>query len=52
LVARIVQTFSLRPGSMRRMVRTWELIMWGGTEPRTLRETVAAAISRFNECHY
>lgn len=51
-VAKIVQMFSLRPGSMRRMIRSWELAMWVGAEPRTMRETVAAAVSRFNNCHY
>jgi alkylhydroperoxidase family enzyme len=50
--ARIVQLFSLRPGSMRRMVRSWELAMWCGEEPRADRELVASVISRFNDCHY
>lgn len=50
--ARIVQLFSLRPGSMRRMVRSWELAMWCGEEPRTDRELVASVISRLNDCHY
>ena len=50
--ARIVQLFSLRPGSMRRMVRSWELAMWCGDEPRTNRELIASVISRLNDCHY
>jgi alkylhydroperoxidase family enzyme len=50
--ARIVQAFSLRPASMRRMVRSWELAMWTGTEPRASRELLASLISRLNECHY
>lgn len=50
--ARIVQMFSLRAGSMRRMVRSWELAMWCGEEPRSQRELVAAVISRLNDCHY
>jgi alkylhydroperoxidase family enzyme len=50
--AKIVQLFSIRPGSMRRMIRLWELAMWSGEEPRTHRELVAAAVSRFAECHY
>ena len=50
--ARIVQLFSLRPGSMRRMVRSWELAMWCGEEPRTNRELVASVVSRLNDCHY
>ena len=52
MVARIVQMFSLRPGSMRRMIRSWELTNWVGDEPRTTREMLAAAVSRFNSCHY
>lgn len=52
MVARIVQLFSPRPASLRRMVRSWELTMWMGDEPRPMRETVAAAISRLNDCHY
>lgn len=50
--ARIVQMFSLRAGSMRRMVRSWELTMWCGEEPRAQRELLAAVVSRLNECHY
>ncbi|TFH26447.1 MAG: hypothetical protein E4H00_10600 [Myxococcales bacterium] len=52
MVAKIVQMFSLRPGSMRRMIRSWELTMWCGSEPRAMRETLAAAVSRLNDCHY
>jgi len=50
--ARIVQLFSLRAGSMRRMVRSWELAMWCGVEPRAERELVASMISRLNDCNY
>jgi alkylhydroperoxidase family enzyme len=50
--ARIVQMFSLRAGSMRRMVRSWELAMWCGEEPRAQRELLAAVVSRLNDCHY
>ena len=52
LVAQVVQVFSLRPASMRRMIRSWELAMWAGEEPRARRELVAAAVSRLNDCHY
>jgi hypothetical protein len=52
LVANVVRIFSVRPASMRRMIRAWELTMWVGDEPRTLRETLAAAVSRLNDCHY
>jgi alkylhydroperoxidase family enzyme len=52
LVAQVVQVFSLRPASMRRMIRSWELAMWLGDEPRASRELVAAAVSRLNDCHY
>ena len=51
-VTRVVQMFSLRPASMRRMIRTWELSNWVGDEPRRMRELVAAAVSRLNNCHY
>jgi len=51
-VTSIVQVFSLRPASMRRMIRTWELSNWVGDEPRRTRELVAAAVSRLNNCHY
>lgn len=52
MVAKIVQIFSLQPASMRRMIRQWELTMWVGNVPRRHRELVAAAVSRFNNCHY
>ena len=52
LVPKIVQLFSLRPSSMKRMIRLWELGMWTGNVPRRSREMVAAAVSRFNVCHY
>ncbi len=48
----IVQLFSLRAASMRRMIRSWELAMWCGDEPRATRELVAAAVSRYADCHY
>jgi hypothetical protein len=51
-IPKIVQVFSLRAGSMMRMIRTWELAMWIGDEPRAIRELVAATVSRLNECHY
>ncbi len=51
-VANIVQVASLRAGSMRRMIRTWELAMWVGDVPRASREFVAAAVSRYADCHY
>ena len=52
LVANVVKLFSLRPDTMRRMVRSWELAMWMGDEPRSMRELMAASISRYNDCHY
>jgi len=52
MIANIVRLFSLRPASMRRMIRTWELSNWIGSEPRTTREMVGAAVSRLNDCHY
>lgn len=52
VVANIVRLFSLRPASMWRMIRTWELAMWVGDVPRTNRELVAAMVSRVNQCVY
>lgn len=52
LVANVVKLFSRQPASMRRMMRSWELAMWVGEEPRALRELMAASISRYNDCHY
>jgi alkylhydroperoxidase family enzyme len=52
MVANVVRLFSLRPGSMRRMIRSWELSNWMGSEPRAMRELAAAAVSRLNDCHY
>jgi hypothetical protein len=52
LVAQVVQVFSLRAASMRRMVRSWELAMWVGAAPRADRELVAAAVARLEHCHY
>ncbi len=51
-VPKVVQVFSLRPDAMTRMIRTWELSMWMGPEPRTTREMIGAAVSRLNQCHY
>jgi hypothetical protein len=51
-VPKIVQVFSLRPASMRRMIRNWELALWVGDEPRAVREMVGAAVSRLNQCQY
>ncbi len=52
MVANIVQLFSLRPASMRFMIRGWELGLWAGDEPRPVRELVGAMVSRLNDCHY
>ena len=52
MVAKIVQLFSLRPASMRFMIRGWELGMWAGEAPRTARELIGAMVSRLNDCHY
>jgi hypothetical protein len=51
-IARVVQVFSLRAGSMRRMMRGWEIAMWMGSEPRARRELLASLVSRLNDCHY
>ena len=48
----VVQVFSLRPETMRRVVREWELSMVIGDEPRAMRELTAVIVSRLNGCHY
>jgi hypothetical protein len=52
LVARIVQMFSLKAGSMRRMIRNWDITMWRGDVPRHQRELLASLVSRLNDCAY
>ena len=52
LIPKIVQLFSLRPATMQMMLRKFELTMWAGNVPRQFRELAAAAVSRFNNCHY
>jgi hypothetical protein len=52
LIPKIVQLFSLRSATMQMMLRKFELTMWTGNVPRQSRELVAAAVSRFNNCHY
>lgn len=52
LVPHVVQVFSLRAASMRRMIRSWELAMWAGGTPRALRELLATLVSELNRCHY
>jgi alkylhydroperoxidase family enzyme len=51
-IAQLVQLFSIKSASMRRMIRLWELAMWTGTEPRDKRELIAAVVSRLNNCGY
>lgn len=52
LIPKIVQIFSLHPATMKMMLRKFELTMWAGSVPRQSRELFAAAVSRFNNCHY
>src|SRR5262245_14967847 len=52
LAAQVVQIFSLRAASMRRMIRSWELVLRAGSAPRASRELVAALVSRLNRCDY
>lgn len=49
---RIFQVFSLRPSTMARFIRNWELAMWLCDEPRRNRELVAVAVSRLASCEY
>ncbi len=50
--ARIFRVFSLRPTTMVRFIRNWELALWLGSEPRTTREIVAVAVSSLARCVY
>lgn len=50
--ARIFRVFSLRPSTMVRFIRNWELALWLGTEPRPTREMVAVAVSSLATCVY
>jgi hypothetical protein len=34
------------------MIRSWELAMWMGDEPRQVRELIGAMVSRINQCVY
>lgn len=52
MVPNVIRIFSLRPDSMRRMIRLWELSSWSGDEPRETRELLATIVSRLNDCHY
>jgi hypothetical protein len=52
LIPKIVRIFSLRPETMKRILRVWELGMWVVDEPRAMVELVAAGVSRLNNCHY
>ncbi len=52
LIPNVIRIFSLKPESMRRMIRLWELSSWSGDEPRTTRELLASLVSRLNDCHY
>lgn len=52
LVPNVIRVFSLKPDSMRRMIRLWELSTWSGDAPRATRELLASIVSRLNDCHY
>jgi AhpD family alkylhydroperoxidase len=52
MIAKIIQAVSLRPTSVARAARAFELSQWYGEGSRVHRELVAATISRLNECHY
>ena len=51
-IPNVMQVFSLRPETLKRAIRIWELGMWVTDVPRALLEMVAVAVSRFNNCHY
>jgi hypothetical protein len=49
---RIFRVLSLRPSTMVRFVRNWELASWAGNEPRQNRELMAVVVSRLASCDY
>jgi hypothetical protein len=49
---KIFELFGLRPSTMTRYIRNWELAMWACAEPRRNRELVAVAVSRLATCEY
>jgi len=51
-IPKVIQILSLRPDTMKRIIRVWELGMWVSDEPRDMLELVAALVSRMNQCHY
>jgi hypothetical protein len=52
MALQIVQCFSQRPHFVEHVARGYHYTGWCGTLPRTVRETVAVLVSRFNDCFY
>jgi hypothetical protein len=51
-IPKVIQVTSLRPATLKRLIRVYELSMWMVDQPRATLEMVAAAVSRLNNCHY
>lgn len=51
-VPKVIQVASLRPNSLIRINRIYELSMWMTDLPRENVEFTAAAVSRLNQCRY
>jgi len=48
----IVQCFCHRPAFVEEVAKGYYYTGWCGTLPRTVRESVAVLVSRFNDCFY
>jgi len=49
---RIFQVVSLRPSTMVRFIRNWELALWISDESRRNREMMAVAVALLATCDY
>ncbi|MEE8310824.1 MAG: hypothetical protein V3R77_01115 [Candidatus Binatia bacterium] len=48
----IVQCFSQRPAYVEPIALGYYYSGWGGRLPRSVRESVAVLVSRYNDCFY
>lgn len=48
----ILQCFGHRPHYVEPVAKGYYYTGWGGRLPRTVRESVAVLVSRFNDCFY
>ena len=52
MAMQIVQCFSQRPAYVEQVALGYYYTGWCGKLPRTVRESVAVLVSRFNDCFY